>query len=112
LFEWTEEYQTPAGKRGILAGDVVFDCSFCEGPLQLVLPLALVAPVKPASTYRVASAVGLAAKRGSGLSIPAYPCRKSWRWPAGNPASAGRSTGIIGGRGTPITTAKDTAPAP
>src|SRR5262245_12112707 len=79
LFEWTEEYQTPAGKRGILAGDVVFDCSFCEGPLQLVLPLALVAPVKPASTYRVASAVGLAAKRGSGLSIPAYPCRKSWR---------------------------------
>jgi hypothetical protein len=52
--EWTEEYQTPAGKRDILAGDVIFDCYFCEGLLQLVLPLAIVAPVKPASAYRVA----------------------------------------------------------
>ena len=42
--EWTEEYQTATGKRDILAGDVVFDCYFCEGPLQLALPLAIVVP--------------------------------------------------------------------
>jgi len=52
--EWTEEYQTAAGKRDILVGDVVFDCYFCEGPFQLVLPLAIVLPMQPANAYRVA----------------------------------------------------------
>jgi hypothetical protein len=52
--EWTDEYQTPAGKQGILAGDIVFDCYYCEGPLQLVLPLAIVLPRKSAGAYQVA----------------------------------------------------------
>jgi len=52
--EWTDEYQTPAGKQDILAGDVVFDCYFCGGSLQLVLPLAIVKPSKAASAYRIA----------------------------------------------------------
>jgi hypothetical protein len=44
--EWTDEYQTAAGKRAIIAGDIVFDCYYCQHPLQLVLPLALVVPQK------------------------------------------------------------------
>jgi hypothetical protein len=45
--EWTDAYQTPEGKKAIMAGDVVFDCYYCQGPLQLVLPLAIVDPQKP-----------------------------------------------------------------
>lgn len=52
--EWTDEYQTSAGKQGILAGDLVFDCYYCQGPLQLVLPLALILPQKGPNQYRVA----------------------------------------------------------
>ena len=52
--EWTEEYQTRKGKQAILAGDVVFDCYYCQKPLQLVLPLALVVPQKRPGAYRVA----------------------------------------------------------
>jgi hypothetical protein len=52
--EWTEEYQTPEGKRAILAGETVFDCYYCAGPLQLSLPLALVAPAKGSDEYRIA----------------------------------------------------------
>ena len=47
--EWTDEYQTPGGKRAILAGDVVFDCYCCHGLLRLVLPLAIVGPHKAAA---------------------------------------------------------------
>jgi hypothetical protein len=32
--EWTEEYQTSAGKQALLAGAVVFDCYYCQMPLQ------------------------------------------------------------------------------
>src|SRR5436309_135535 len=52
--EWTDEYQTPRGKQAILAGDVVFDCYYCEGPLQLVLPLGLILPQKGPNDYAVA----------------------------------------------------------
>jgi hypothetical protein len=52
--EWTEAYQTAEGKRVILAGDVVFDCYYCQGPLQLVLPLAVVLPQKQPGQYKVA----------------------------------------------------------
>jgi hypothetical protein len=31
--EWTDEYQTRAGKDAILAGDIVFDCYYCQMPL-------------------------------------------------------------------------------
>jgi hypothetical protein len=44
--EWTDEYATSTGKAAILAGDVVFDCYYCERPIQLVLPLGLVMPQK------------------------------------------------------------------
>jgi hypothetical protein len=52
--EWTDEYQTADGKRAILAGEVVFDCYYCEGPLQLTLPLTLTFPQKAVGDYRVA----------------------------------------------------------
>jgi hypothetical protein len=52
--EWTDAYQTADGKRTILAGEVVFDCYYCQGPLQLTLPLALVLPQKGPDGYRVA----------------------------------------------------------
>jgi hypothetical protein len=52
--EWTDEYQTKEGKRAIVAGDVVFDCYFCEGHLQLRLPLALTLPDLDSSQYHVA----------------------------------------------------------
>jgi hypothetical protein len=52
--EWTDEYQTAEGKKAIMAGDVVFDCYYCQGPLQLVLPLALILPQKGPGEYRVA----------------------------------------------------------
>ena len=32
--EWTEEYQTREGKQNICEGRIVFDCYYCEGPLQ------------------------------------------------------------------------------
>jgi|ERR1700677_987420 len=52
--EWTQEYQTREGKQAILAGEVVFDCYYCENPLQLVLPLALILPQKGSGEYRMA----------------------------------------------------------
>jgi hypothetical protein len=52
--EWTDAYQTKEGKQAILAGDVVFDCYYCQKPLQLVLPLALVLPHKAPEEYRIA----------------------------------------------------------
>ena len=52
--EWTEAYQTKVGKQAILAGDVVFDCYYCQQPIQLVLPLAVVRPRKTADEYRIA----------------------------------------------------------
>ncbi len=52
--EWTDEYQSPAGKQAILAGEFVFDCYYCRQPLQLVLPLALVRPRKKPDEYQVA----------------------------------------------------------
>jgi hypothetical protein len=52
--EWTDEYQSAQGKQAILAGDIVFDCYFCEGPIQLTLPLALVPPQKASDQYRLA----------------------------------------------------------
>ena len=52
--EWTEEYQTADGKRAIMAGDIVFDCYYCQRPLQLVLPLELIHPRKPAGQYQIA----------------------------------------------------------
>jgi hypothetical protein len=52
--EWTDEWQDPAGKAAILAGATVFDCPYCQGTLQLVLPLALQAPLRPVGNYRVA----------------------------------------------------------
>src|SRR5437868_10595304 len=44
--EWTDDYQTKQGKQAILAGDIVFDCYYCGGPLQVILPLALILPQK------------------------------------------------------------------
>lgn len=52
--EWTDAYQTAAGKQLILAGDIVFDCYSCGKPLQLVLPLALVLPRKRPDEYKTA----------------------------------------------------------
>ena len=52
--EWTEDYQTTAGKQAILRGDIVFDCYYCQGPLQLVLPLGLTFPQKAPTDYRIA----------------------------------------------------------
>ena len=52
--EWTEEYQTKDGKRAILASEVVFDCYYCQQPLQLVLPLALILPQKGSDEDRIA----------------------------------------------------------
>jgi len=52
--EWTDEYQTRDGKRAILAGEIVFDCYYCQEPLQLMLPLSLVLPKKSADEYQVA----------------------------------------------------------
>ena len=52
--EWTDEYQTASGKQDILAGAVVFDCHYCQGPLQLQLPLALVLPKKQPGQYQLA----------------------------------------------------------
>jgi hypothetical protein len=52
--EWTDAYQTAEGKKAILAGDVVFDCYYCQQPLQLILPLAIIEPQKPPGQYQVA----------------------------------------------------------
>jgi hypothetical protein len=52
--EWTDEYQSADGKKAILAGEVVFDCYYCQGPLQLTLPLALVLPQRARDQYRLA----------------------------------------------------------
>lgn len=52
--EWTDEYQTPQGKRAILSGEIVFDCDYCEGRLQLTLPLALLHPRKGPDESRLA----------------------------------------------------------
>jgi len=52
--EWTDEYQTAAGKQAILAGDMVFDCYYCQQAFQLVLPLAVILPQRSATAYRVA----------------------------------------------------------
>jgi len=52
--EWTDEYQTRQGKQAILAGDTVFDCYYCEGPLQLQLPLALTLPQREVGNFHVA----------------------------------------------------------
>ena len=52
--EWTDAYQTSAGKQAILAGAVVFDCYYCQMPLQLQLPLALVLPQKGTHEFQVA----------------------------------------------------------
>ena len=52
--EWTEEYQTREGKQNICEGRIVFDCYYCEGPLQLVLPLAIILPEKPPEEYKMA----------------------------------------------------------
>src|SRR5439155_5587624 len=46
--------QAVAGKQAILAGDIVFDCYYCEQPMQLTLPLALIAPRKAPSAHRIA----------------------------------------------------------
>jgi hypothetical protein len=55
--EWTDEYQTKEGKKAILAGDAVFDCYYCQGLLQLILPLAVILPQKKSGEYRVAKRV-------------------------------------------------------
>jgi hypothetical protein len=52
--EWTADYQSPQGRQEILAGTIVFDCYYCQGPLQLTLPLALIAPLKEQDKFRVA----------------------------------------------------------
>jgi hypothetical protein len=52
--EWADEYQSALGKQAILAGEIVFDCYYCGGPLQLVLPLALVLSLKAPTEYTVA----------------------------------------------------------
>jgi hypothetical protein len=52
--EWTDEYQTPEGKRAILVGEVIFDCYYCQAPVQLVLPLALIRPQTGKGHRRVA----------------------------------------------------------
>ena len=52
--EWTDEYQTRQGKQAILAGDTVFDCYYCEGHLQLLLPLALTLPQREVANFHVA----------------------------------------------------------
>jgi hypothetical protein len=52
--EWTDEYQTAGGKQAILAGGIVFDCYYCQGPIQLVLPLAIEMPQLPLGAYAVA----------------------------------------------------------
>lgn len=52
--EWTDEYESQEGKQRILAGDVVFDCYFCQQPIQLCLPLDLMAPAKKIGDYRIA----------------------------------------------------------
>jgi hypothetical protein len=52
--EWTDEYQTKQGKEAILAGDFVFDCYYCQQPLQLILPLSLVLPQKRPDEFVVA----------------------------------------------------------
>jgi hypothetical protein len=52
--EWTDEYQSAAGKQLILAGGIVFDCYHCRQPLQLALPLALIVPHKLPDQYQIA----------------------------------------------------------
>jgi hypothetical protein len=52
--EWTEEYQSSDGKNAILAGEVVFDCYYCQKPLQLTLPLALIQPQRVHHEIRLA----------------------------------------------------------
>src|SRR5260370_6134805 len=52
--EWTDEYQAKEGKRAILAGEIVFDCYYCQGLLRLILPLALILPHKGPDAYHVA----------------------------------------------------------
>ncbi len=52
--EWTDDYQAPDGKKAILEGEIVFDCYYCQGPVQLTLPLTLVAPRKTPDEFRVA----------------------------------------------------------
>jgi hypothetical protein len=42
--EWTDEYQTSTGKNEILSGVTVFDCYYCQMPLQLQLPSRLCCP--------------------------------------------------------------------
>ena len=52
--EWTDAYQTKEGKQAILAGAIVFDCYYCQGPLQLELPLALKLPRRGRSEFTLA----------------------------------------------------------
>jgi hypothetical protein len=52
--EWTDEYQTKEGKQAILAGEIVFDCYYCQRQLQLILPLALILPQRIPAEYVIA----------------------------------------------------------
>ena len=52
--EWTDEYQTSDGKQAILRGEAVFDCYYCQGALQLRLPLAVSLPEKGPTEYKLA----------------------------------------------------------
>jgi hypothetical protein len=53
--EWTDEYQTATGKQAILRGEIVFDCYYCQQPMQLRLPLALGLPDKGPADYHIAT---------------------------------------------------------
>jgi hypothetical protein len=68
--KWTDDYQTKQGKQAILAGDVVFDCYYCQQPLQLVLPLALVPPRRGPNAYRVAKRKKSRCEDGVGSQHP------------------------------------------
>ena len=83
--EWTDEYQTRAGKQEIMAGTVVFDCYYCQDPLQLVLPLALVLPQKAPTDYRVAKRMKVRCEdwlrsQHTGLSLSQVVELASWHY--------------------------------
>jgi hypothetical protein len=96
--EWTDEYQTSDGKKAIMAGVVVFDCYYCEGPLQLVLPLAVVMPRKPPGDHHVAKRKKSRCEEWLRNQHPGETLSEVVENAGGSLTINGRLTGIIGKR--------------
>lgn len=97
--EWTDDYETEEGKRAILAGDIVFDCYFCQQPMQLCLPLDLIVPEKQPGQYRVAKRRKTKCEEWLARQHPASPWRKLSKAQDCGTTASGRSTAIIGNEG-------------